>query len=74
MSPAELGLTKPAYTRKETAAKLSCGMSLVDKLVASGRLKSVKLGTYRTAKRLILGASIAQLLTEGFSDEAAEAA
>ena len=67
MSPTELGITKPAYTRKETAKLLSCGLTLIDQMIADQTLKSVKLGKYRTAKRLILGPSIAQLLTEGLA-------
>jgi excisionase family DNA binding protein len=73
MTPLDFGITKAAYSRKETAEKISCGLSTVDELVADGRLKSVKLGKGRNAKRLILGPSIAQLLTEGLTNAGATA-
>jgi hypothetical protein len=66
MTPAKLfGLTKASYTRKETAREHSCGLTLVDEMVADGRLKSVKLGKAHSAKRLILGVSIAEVLMSG---------
>jgi hypothetical protein len=72
MTPAEraaqLGLDKAAYTRKETAKKMSLGLTKVDEMVADGTLKSVKLGSGSTAKRLILGVSIAEVLTPEVSD------
>jgi excisionase family DNA binding protein len=62
MSLIELGIDKVAYSRKETAKKLSVGLSMVDQMIADGRLKSVKLGNHRTAKRLVLGRSIADVV------------
>ncbi len=70
MSPHDLGLTRAAYSRKDAAAKLSIGLTLLDQLIAEGRLKSVKLGEGRRAKRLVLAASMAEILTQGVAAHA----
>jgi excisionase family DNA binding protein len=69
MSPIELGITKAAYPRREAAATLSIGLTLLDEMIADGRLKSVKIGK----KRLVLGASMAQCLSSGSGAQPAEA-
>jgi hypothetical protein len=65
MSPDDLGLTRAAYLCKNAAAKLDVGLTLLDQLIAEGRLKTVKLGEGRRAKRLVLAASMAELFTGG---------
>jgi excisionase family DNA binding protein len=65
MSPYDLGLTRAAYSRKEAARLLSIGLSLLDEMIADGRLKSAKLGKGRTAKRVILATSMAEVLSGG---------
>ena len=64
---AQFGLTKAAYSRRETKEILSLGQTKVDAMVASGELKSVKLGKEKTAKRLILANSIAEVLARGLT-------
>jgi hypothetical protein len=75
MTPVELaslfGLTKAAYSRKETQEKLSLGQTKIDQLIADGTLKSIKVGEGRTSKRLILAVSIAELLAQGLTINAA---
>ena len=58
-SPQDFGLTKAAYTVRETEALLSVSHTTIYELIKGGRLKSVKLRT----KTLILSTEIAGFLT-----------
>lgn len=62
---AQFGLDKAAYSRKETCQKMSIGPTKVDQMIADGTLKSIKLGTGKNAKRLVLAVSIAEVLAQG---------
>jgi excisionase family DNA binding protein len=65
MSPHDLGFTRAAYSRKEAAKLLSIGLSLLDQMIADGRLRSAKLGKGPNARRVILATSMAEVLSGG---------
>jgi excisionase family DNA binding protein len=59
LTPQELGLTKAAYSVKETETLLSLSHTTVYELIKNNKLRATKLNT----KTLILSADIADFLT-----------
>lgn len=57
--------TPKVYTRKELAAVMGCGLSTVDRLLRSGRLRSVKL----SPRRIVVTASALEEFLNGESKD-----
>jgi hypothetical protein len=69
LSSVPLALKPVTVSTREARAVLSIGNSLLWKLIASGELKTLRLAS----KRLVLVASIEELISRQLAEEAAEA-